>query len=168
MGVPKQHALDRGRSLGTHMLALADACCGDVVVSGPEEAIAGREHIADLPAHAGWGPLAGIEAVLADGRADRWLVLPCDMPSLEVHDIRSLINAEGDVCCFARTHELREPLQLPMVVAASVLDVLQAHLDAGGRSLCGWLDRVGVTLVPPPPAQHLRNANRPSDLIDLD
>jgi molybdopterin-guanine dinucleotide biosynthesis protein A len=166
MGSPKQHAMDGGCTLGDRMLTLADACCADVVVSGPPGAIPGRQHIEDLAPHAGWGPLAGIEAMLADGRANRWLVLPCDMPALTISDVRRLIDAEGPVCCFGRPEQPAKPLQLPVTITVAMLPSIRAHLESDRRALGGWLSTIDVTIVDAPPAPRLRNANRPEDLAE--
>ncbi|MEK5067372.1 molybdenum cofactor guanylyltransferase [Sporosarcina sp. FSL K6-1508] len=68
------------------MDALAICCDEIVVVTRPEhmERFPSHVHImTDLVAYAGLGPLAGILSVMESVEADRYVVLPCDMPYVD-------------------------------------------------------------------------------------
>jgi molybdopterin-guanine dinucleotide biosynthesis protein A len=165
MGSPKQHVDISGVPMGMRMIDLVRNCCKLVVVSGPDHSMAGMEHIADLPAHTGFGPLAGIEAVLASGKASRWIVLPCDMPSLTAATIEQLLGSTAPVAALRSSDNPSTPLQLPLALDVSVLGSITAFLSTGRRAVGGWLETMDVDLLPPPAACELHNINSPDDLL---
>jgi molybdopterin-guanine dinucleotide biosynthesis protein A len=164
MGTPKQLVQNGNTTLGSQMLAIARACCSRVLVAGPPGSMPGEAAIADLPNHTGSGPLAGIEAVLATGIAERWLVFPCDMPRLHAADASRLLEGTGAVCCFEDPAARGKALPLPMAVDASMLASITTYLDTERRAVRGWLDTVTCTLVEPPSGETLVNINSPEDL----
>ena len=159
MGEPKQHVGVDGVTMGEHAIELARRCCDLVVVSGPPGAMPGMEHISDRPAHAGCGPLAGIEAVLASGRAERWLVLPCDMPFLRVESLERLLASTADVAAFQDPAQPSTPLQLPLAIRASMHASTTARLNINRRSVQGWLDTVDVECVAALDDREAKNIN---------
>jgi molybdopterin-guanine dinucleotide biosynthesis protein A len=166
MGSPKQHVQDGMATLGSHALAIARECCIRVLVAGPPGAIPGEATIADLPSHEGYGPLAGIEAMLASGLAERWLMVPCDMPDLRGSDAQRLLDSTGQVCCFSDPKASTEPLPLPMALNATLLPSIRAYLDTNRRAVRGWLATIDCMLLNPPDAHTLRNVNEPKDLSE--
>jgi molybdopterin-guanine dinucleotide biosynthesis protein A len=164
MGTPKQLVQNGHATLGSQMLTIARACCDRVLVAGPPGSMPGEAAIADLPNHTGSGPLAGIEAVLATGIAERWLVFPCDMPRLHAADASRLLQGTGAVCCFEDPAAEGKALPLPMAVDASMLASITTFLDTERRAVRGWLDTITCTLVEPPLRETLVNINSPEDL----
>jgi len=164
MGVPKHDVPIDGRAMGHVMAALASDCCDAVIVAGPPTALPEFDHAADLDGHVGHGPLAGIEAALASGRAPRWLILPCDMPRLTSDACTELLRHPGQVCAFENPERPGRPLHLPLAVDQSVQDSITRSLDAGVRSIGQWLARSDVSLVAAPNAACLFNINSPEDL----
>ncbi len=159
MGSPKQHVLVHGVPMGKRVIAIAqDAGC-HVVVSGPKDAMRGTPNITDLPRHAGHGPLAGIEAVLASGIASRWLILPCDMPHLTTASITRLLAAKADIAAFADPTDQSSALHLPLVVSTTMLEPLSAYLESGRRSIGGWLAGHSITLAEPLGQREAENIN---------
>jgi molybdopterin-guanine dinucleotide biosynthesis protein A len=116
------------------------------------------ECIRDL--HPGLGPLAGIEAALAEYRAEWNLIVACDMPGLATHWLEGLLMTarQSSKLCFAiqdgsgRTQPLCAVYRqdcLPLVVEAlsarrlSLLDLL-AVLDAGRMRIASPLHNVNT------------------------
>jgi molybdopterin-guanine dinucleotide biosynthesis protein A len=165
MGSPKQHVDLGGTAMGQRVIELARDCCDCVVVSGPGDAMPDVEHIPDLAHHTGLGPLAGIEAILTSGRAARWLVLPCDMPSLKTATARQLAGSAATIAALADPANPSTPLQLPLALDVSMLQSISDFLDSGRRSVGGWLRTVNVESLPSPPMREIRNVNSPEDLV---
>lgn len=159
MGSPKQHVEIDGVPMGQRVISIARAATDHVVVSGPNDAMPGLPHIADLPGHTGYGPLAGIEAVLASGIARRWLILPCDMPWLGARSITRLLAIESNIAAFSDPTNHSAALQLPLVIDASMLDSLESYLERGRRSIGGWLGEHTITLAGPLESHEARNVN---------
>lgn len=75
--------------------ALADHCDEVIVVTRPEligHYVVEGGLITDLPEFAGCGPLAGILSAMESVEADRYVVLPCDMPYLDGEVITGLLT----------------------------------------------------------------------------
>jgi molybdenum cofactor guanylyltransferase len=74
---------------------------GNVALVGRPERYGnlGYECLPDL--RPGSGPLAGIEAALASGRAEFNLILACDMPGIETQRLKELLRGaiESDALC---------------------------------------------------------------------
>jgi molybdopterin-guanine dinucleotide biosynthesis protein A len=164
MGSAKQHISVRGQSMGQTAIALGTACCEIVVISGPGEAMPGHPHVADLRPHAGLGPLAGIEAVLASGLADRWIIIPCDMPGLHAGTLRQLGDSPAPVACLGQPHRGAARLQLPLAVNAALLTSVRDFLDGGGRRIGDWLDAENAQIIAEVEESQVQNVNRPEDL----
>ncbi len=165
MGREKQHIVVGEQSMGDAAIALGQRCCDTVVVSGPDTATCGAQpYIPDLPEHAGMGPLAGIEAVLASELAGRWLILPCDMPWLQAGALLKLLESAFPVACLGDPRIPDHRLQLPLAVDAALLGSVRASLDSGRRSVAAWLDAAGARIVQQAEALQVQNVNTPDDL----
>lgn len=148
---------------------IADALmetCGDVVlIGGCADGDAGRfPRIADLRDHA--GPLGGIEAVLASGRANEYVVCPCDLPHVTPNVLRGLL-VEGDrPATVFRVRGRRNVEPLPARIAAAALSVVQRMLDDDERSVWKLMDALCADIVEldAQQAMALRNVNTPEDL----
>ena len=130
MGSPKQHhQLPGDTPMGERMLTLAHATAEHVVVAGPADCMSGSVCIPDNDEFNGDGPLAGIEAVLASDLAERWLVLPCDMPFLT----EALLTAMRD--CTASSVVLEGAGPLPLVLSSEELAAVRNALRQGRRAV---------------------------------
>jgi molybdenum cofactor guanylyltransferase len=118
MGSPKEGVrLWDGRPMIEHVMSALSAVCSRLVVVGECRGYrlpSGVEPLADL--HPGAGPLAGIEAVLASGLDEAYLVAACDQPFLTPELLRGLLAADPARPCFflgedGATHPL--PAYLP-------------------------------------------------------
>jgi molybdopterin-guanine dinucleotide biosynthesis protein A len=95
------------------------------------------------------GPLAGLLAGLRGVRAPWWLVCPCDVsglpPDVPPRLLRALrLNARAEVAV------LRDATRLQPLVLALRGDLhagIERYLDAGGRSVHGWLEQQRCTVV---------------------
>lgn len=132
----------------------------------------------------GSGPLGGIEAALATLRpADRLVCVACDMPALDAHVVRVLLERatsdDLDVCCLATPAGL-EPLH--SVWRGSMLAAVRMALDLGDRRVVAAFDhatsdgrapRVGTVSVgeladPRQAERSAWNVNTPDDLARLE
>ncbi|MHC5026212.1 MAG: molybdenum cofactor guanylyltransferase [Planctomycetota bacterium] len=161
MGRPKHNVEIDGVSMLEHVSRALRDVCDDVVLLG---------EAADLPEgytrvhddRPGDGPLAGIEACLASGRAASYIICSCDMPRLTGRLLRRLLGPGPDRVRVFRhpTGNTLEPL--PMRVRPAALGIATARLDRGARSLRGFLDEVRAATVSlrPDEVGLLENVNR--------
>ena len=127
--------------------------CGTLVVCGREEP--GFTCLIDRP-EPDLGPLGGLNAALhhaAEGGFDAVLSSGCDIPNLPANLAEQLAGSGAAVAADQPVVGL-----WPARLAAD----LDAFLSDGGRSLYGFAEQVGATLVNVAPA--LRNINRPEDI----
>ena len=93
--------------------ALTPHCETVIIVTRPElieRYPAGLEIIEDLPECAGLGPLAGILSTMEFVEADRYAVLPCDMPYVDEHIIGRLIKLHEKGVTAVIANERNHPL----------------------------------------------------------
>lgn len=109
------------------------------------------------------GPLAGLEAALAQLRGARLLVLPCDVPLVDAAVVRRLLETlkaapELDAV-YARTADREH--YLCAALQRRALASLPAYLDRGQRSARAWLAtlRTRTELFTGAQAASLRNFN---------
>ena len=166
--------LPDGRTLGQAAAdALAPLCPGGVVVLGHGEGLPDAlPRIADL--RPGEGPLAGLEALLASGRGEAYLVCPCDLPGLTPDALRPLAEAVvgGSDPPGALLHVYDDGagrMHLPLALRARALPAISALLERGERRLGALRGAVTAALIPPDPAlaPQLRGANTPEELLAL-
>ena len=92
----------------------------------------------------GLGPLGGLASCQAQLTADYVYVVPGDAPllpsnlSVDLFDVLREQNQQSAVCSVGdRLH------YLPTLIKRSALPELHGYLASGGRSVKGWLDRIG-------------------------
>lgn len=86
------------------------------------------------------GPLAGIETCLARASHPNQLIIPCDMPALPDDLATQLFGARKSSRDIAVAHDGARLQPLCMALSADEwLDDLRDYLDAGQRSMHGWL-----------------------------
>lgn len=162
MGSPKQHVpLPSGESLGEGMVRLARTVADIVIGAGPAGALDGIEMVGDLETHQGMGPLAGVEAALASARADRWLILPCDMPWLGCELLRSMIDHPTKGCV-----TLQGAGPLPLRIDIDELESVSAALDRGSLAVRELPCVCAAVEVPVRDPACLHDVDRPEDLQD--
>jgi molybdopterin-guanine dinucleotide biosynthesis protein A len=166
MGTDKASLPYRGQTLLEHMRGLAArAGASPVMVSGGS-----RGELPDPVA--GAGPVAGLcaLAVHAASGSDpmRWLVLPVDMPRVQVPLIHRLVGADSRSVCFTD-----RPLPLALTLdtdARAVLDRVGKKLAAGESiAVRQVLEMLGSTALTPDQSEEeqLVNANTPAEWEQL-
>lgn len=169
MGTDKASLLWGGRPFADVVAeTLAGRCAPVVRVGGPADP-AHRSNTAVLAdAAEGAGPLAGVVSALRSLDVDRLVVVSCDAPALRVDDLAPLLEQTGAASFRHVNSDRRWPL--PCVLPATALDVAEAHLASGRRSLHRLLDALDadqVDLIDESVAERLRGANTPEELAAL-
>ncbi len=141
--------------------ALLLSCASDVpaLPSAPPHTVV-HDTRADL------GPLAGLEALLDACKTDWLLVVACDMPSLNVESLRSVIQralASGSQAVVPSTGERLQPLHA--AYHRRCLPTIRAALDAG-RLRATELARELEAEFLPMEGTSFTNVNTPDELRD--
>ncbi len=147
--------------------AMSAICSPVVLVGATESPPAGWASVPDL--RLDQGPLGGIEALLASGLDEHYLICPCDMPLVTTSMLAALTvstEAHGTVL---RIEDEPRPRPLPIRLSAAALPPLRRQLDAGHRAVHELLDALDLEIVSAPrsSAHELQNVNTPEDLRRL-
>lgn len=117
----------------------------------------------------GAGPLAGLETALDLAAGEPALVIPCDLPRLNVRALDLLLGARGSAPALA--FRLANGHMEPAVVLAEpeILPDLRRYLDEGQRAAHRFLDLVHARWLELPRdlEDGFLNVNTPSDLARL-
>ncbi len=102
MGAPKEGIrLWDGRPMIEYVMGALAGLCARLAVVGECRGYALPADVARLPdLHPGRGPLAGIEALLASGLDEAYLVAACDQPFLTSDLLRGLLRGDPSRPCF--------------------------------------------------------------------
>ena len=158
MGLPKAGLLlPDGRSMIETIRDRLEELCEQVVLVGETYGLRGHHVIQDEQPDS--GPLAGVEALLRSGICRRYLVVPCDMPSLEPGTIEPLMTSKATA-----VHYSGHPL--PCIVDGALSDETTRLFQAGVRSLHGWLESVDARTIDPGNLQ-FRDADTPEEFISM-
>ncbi|PIC57690.1 molybdenum cofactor guanylyltransferase [Sporosarcina sp. P12(2017)] len=170
-GSPKAFATHEGHSFYHYSLeALRPICDKIVVVTRPEfqEQFPDSVHVTtDLASYAGMGPLAGILSAMELMEADRYVVLPCDMPFIEADIMERLLELhDGDISSVT-VEGKRHPLV--SVWNATVKPTIKQALRDGNRRVMHvqgqhkgqWIEGALLTNTP---EIAFKNVNTPCEL----
>lgn len=117
----------------------------------------------------GAGPLAGLETALELAAGEAALVIPCDLPRLDLRALDLLLEARGSAPALAfRTARARiEPAVA--LVESETLPELRRYLDGGSRAAHRFLELVKVRWLELPRdlEDGFLNINTPEDLARL-
>lgn len=145
--------------IGTVIQTL-EKVCARVVTVGGEHLV--QPNVPDL--RHGAGPLGGIEALLASGLDDDYLVCPSDIPLITPELVRRLTAPTDAVATFFEVQG--DPAHsLPLRISVAALHMVSAALDTGRNAIHAVLaeietERVTITAAE---AAGLRNINTPED-----
>ena len=164
-----------GRPLWERQVARLRALGPDEILgSGPrrEGFPADLRCVADSPAAAGLGPLAGVAAALRAIAAPRALVVAVDLPELSEEFLRALLDRAraGGLGPRARGGARGEPQPLAALYPRACLPLAEARLAGEDRSMRGFVaacEAAGLVTgweVPSGFRRALRNVNAPGDL----
>ncbi|PIC71171.1 molybdenum cofactor guanylyltransferase [Sporosarcina sp. P16b] len=170
-GSPKAFALHEGHSFYHYSLeALRPICEEIVVVARPEyrEQFPDCVHVTtDLEAVSGMGPLAGILSAMELVQADRYVVLPCDMPFMEAGIMKRLLALHHGDISSVTVEGKRHPLV--SVWSANVKPTIKQALRDGNRRVMHvqaqhegrWIEG---DLLTDTPEISFKNVNKPCEL----
>jgi molybdopterin-guanine dinucleotide biosynthesis protein A len=165
MGADKALLPFRGATLMEHVARAVREAAGSVTVVGPPSkyGLLGLRVIADR--RSGCGPLAGIEAALADSPADWALIAACDLPGATAAFFRELLGAraEGVQAVIPITPDGRWH---PLAAAyhRSAAPAVRTALDQGRRKVRDAVESLNIRHFP---VGELANANTPDDWAAL-
>jgi molybdopterin-guanine dinucleotide biosynthesis protein A len=153
----------RGEALVMNIARTVEEAAGNVALVGRPRVpgLEDLEHLQDL--RAGLGPLAGIEAALASGRGELNLILACDLPRVETHTLKQLIDAaavSGAKCVVATSPDGRVH-PLCGVYHSDCLPEVQRALDAGRLKLMDVLGELRARYFEV--TQRIWNVNTPEE-----
>jgi molybdopterin-guanine dinucleotide biosynthesis protein A len=159
MGLPKASLLlPDGRSMIETIRDGLETLCEQVVLVGQPFGLRGHQVIDDEQPDC--GPLAGIEALLRCDVADRYLVVPCDMPSLEPGSLRTLLDGGPEPALHFEGHPL------PCIVDSTLATETTNLLESGVRALRAWQEAVGAHTIDPRDGT-FEDADTPEEFIRL-
>lgn len=170
-GSPKAFATHEGHSFYRYSLNALSPFCDEVVVVAlseftqyfPDDVYV----TTDLNEFAGMGPLAGILSAMDKMEADRYIVLPCDMPFIEAGVIEKLLELhEGDISAVTIDGK-RHPLV--SIWNANVKPTIKQALRDGNRRVMlvqeqhniRWIEGALLTATP---EIAFKNVNTPCEL----
>lgn len=168
MGRDKAELTIAGATMLARLAGLGVALGLPVLVCGRSQPVDWRGPAATFltDAIAGEGPLRGLEAAFT--QADEVLLIACDMPLLDVADLRWLLSITPAVhgTAVSRAGQI-EPLFSRY--HATCRQLLAAELAAGRRSPARLLAAglFAQVAAPPAVAAHLADADTPSDWLSL-
>jgi molybdopterin-guanine dinucleotide biosynthesis protein A len=169
-GLDKSRLVVGGRTIIARQLDVLQHVAGEVFVVGPTDGRFADLHVAvHADVLAGCGALGGLHAALAAARADRVLVVACDLPFLEVAVMSRLVGlVAGHDAAWVRGPRGPEPLVA--CYDRRVLGLIGDRLASGERRVgdlehvlrIAWLDEAELTRLGSGP-QMLANLNTPDD-----
>ncbi len=155
-----------GATLAEHIAAQVKAASGSATLVGNPELYRALPYPLIPDVHPGSGPLGGVEAALRSSTA-RWnLIVACDMPSLTVEFLASLL-ANAETCggeCLVPVSPAGRPEPLCAVWDRGCLDTVARALGRGVRKMAEALEGVRAVYQPIGEQAWFENLNTPEDL----
>jgi molybdopterin-guanine dinucleotide biosynthesis protein A len=166
-GVDKGLQLLRGRPMVEHVLARLAPQVAEILINANQnlEAYGRFGHRVVPDAIGGFaGPLAGLQAGLAEAKSDLVQTVPCDSPFLPLDlVVRLKKELKDNDLAVAKTDE--QPHPVFALVRACVRPNLEAFLAGGGRKIDAWYATLKVVEVPfDDEAEAFRNINTREEL----
>lgn len=113
-GTPKAFAEIENTFFYEYMYQLLRSACDEVIIVTREEFVhcftPTERVIVDVERYRGCGPLAGIYSAMRASLAERYLVLPCDMPLLEQTAIDILLEKHNQDISVVQVENRLQPL----------------------------------------------------------
>ena len=92
------------------------------------------------------GPLSGIRACAQHVKTSLTLVVPCDTPRLPNNLVKKLLDGLGNAS-IAIAHDGQKEQPLVLLAQTTALETIDIYLEAGRRSVKGWLEGMNRNLV---------------------
>ena len=170
-GSPKAFAEIEGELFYERAYNALAAVCDDVVIISRPELIdyfsLDVEVITDLDWMAGQGPMAGILSGMIAKRADKYFVLPCDMPYAgpgETAKLLELANPSSDITTICNS---TEKIPLFSIWDKRIKEQLQQELEAGQFRVMKFMEKVATEWIDSSEIHKdplvFRNVNQPDD-----
>jgi molybdopterin-guanine dinucleotide biosynthesis protein A len=160
----------RGRPLARHALERLAPQVSEVLVSAnrnlPAYRALGHPLVHDRLADG--GPLAGILAAAERARTPLLFVCPGDAPLLPMDLVATLADGLRPGIEVAVPHDGARIQHLFMLVRRDSALTLAGYLDAGGRSVHGWLEARVVAEIPVSGGRGFENVNTAAELARLE
>lgn len=167
MGAPKAGLiLPDGRSMIERTRDMLASFCQRVVFVGSPHGLLGHGVVEDE--REGVGPLGAIEALLASGMDEQYLIVPCDLPLVPAAFLARLTrdNSLDGMTVFQIEGEAG-PVPLPCRIGVDCVEDVSDLINSGERSIRALIERLGVDVVREPVAKReqalLLNVNTPED-----
>ena len=179
MGAPKhQIRLRDGRLMIEHVADALRYVCSNIVIVDTHRTEPASDFLSTFhrvidrrPQH---GPLGGIEALLASGIDQQYLVCPCDVPRISPIVLRMIAqqrdsSTQPALATIVQFADRTEPESLPARISAEALPTVRTLLDSGQRSIWRLMQILPAetVLLPSEWAEHFVNINAPDDLDAL-
>ncbi len=154
------HVIEALRPL-SDQIVIVGSCQGYSLPEDPQ-----LKQIPDL--HPGHGPLSALEALLASGLDEAYLVVSCDQPVLQSETLTQLIKQ--DRLSFFRSESGQELDPFPGLYPAWLLPSVEEALSQQHYALRPFLRQHPIHWVPLPDERivELSNANTPESLLDIE
>lgn len=168
-GSPKAFAQFEGRAFYEIAYELLQAVCDEVMIVSRSELLERfPQHlqvIMDDEEVLGEGPLAGIYSAMKNRTAERYVVLPCDMPYLTPSILPKLMASEQATMVRA-IREQNRTHPLVSVWKRATFEPLFTYLQEGNRRVQPFMEAVGcewvaAELVVEQSTEELQNMNEP-------
>jgi molybdopterin-guanine dinucleotide biosynthesis protein A len=156
--------LPTGQTMIHAVIQILEDICAEVVTVGGRSV--GRRFVVDL--RSGAGPLGGIEALLASGFDENYLICPNDIPLMSPALARRL-TAPSDAMATAFQTEDGRIHSLPIRVSVAALPTVTAALDRGQNAIHHVLTQLETERIPitADEARGLGNINTPGDFDSI-
>lgn len=150
--------------------ALAGVCDHVVIISRPE--LTSRfssevDVITDLDWIAGEGPLAGILSGMVARPADKYMVLPCDMPFVGSAETARMLDIADFTADITAIQNSNEKIPLFSIWDNRVKEQLQQELEAGELRVMKFMEKVTTEWIDSSQIHEdplvFRNLNQPDD-----
>ena len=159
-----------GRPLVAHVLDRLDGQAESILISAnrnlSEYGRFGYPVVADQIADR--GPLAGIQAALAEAETDWLFICPGDAPFLPEDLIVQLSDGFKAGAEIAIAHDGERVQHLFMLLQRSQAEGIGDYLEGGGRSVSGWLTEQSVVAVPIDDRLAFTNVNTEEELAQAE
>ncbi|MEK3936067.1 molybdenum cofactor guanylyltransferase [Sporosarcina sp. FSL W7-1349] len=148
-GSPKAFARLDGRPFYRIAMDALDGLCSEMVIVARPELLAGFPEtatvIVDMEEFKGLGPLAGILSAMEFVEADRYVILPCDMPYISRSVMEGLIRQHRSGVTAVRAEDRFHPLI--SIWDRDLRQALRTALEKEQLRVMEILSSVGVTWV---------------------
>lgn len=150
--------------------ALAGVCDRVIIISRPEliERFSPEiEVITDLAEVAGQGPLAGILSGMTACPAEKYMVLPCDMPFIGPNETARLLDLADRASDITALRNAAEKIPLFSIWDIRIKEQLKQELESGQFRVMKFMEKTAAEWIDSSEIHNdplvFRNVNQPDD-----